>query len=412
MAARLHHADELEAAVEAYELGERTRGEPRYLEQAHARRLGGAGIRRQLRAANGAGIRYLLDYAAGAGITFTRASEAAAYDPRSGAFYDVSTPWPGANVRRVLADGSVLIEGARTNAASYSHEMNQAGVPGWGGGSTIGQNVEAAPDGLTTADRVTVGGGATAFNDHCRRYHGALAGGIYAASFFAKTGTSGPGLAYMQTIDGTGVGTAYTLSAAWQRCVRHLSNTTAYIELFANGVGQGPAPTGTPGDNIVMWGAQMELGGIYPTSPIRSSGAAATRALEAFSFSSGNWTLYQGRWSISVWPQYSSTECTDNPVILGGLTANDYLQFVGGAGAVWFTIGGVATSRAATWSAFQRLTITVDWNARTITLSGFTTGDGSFAMPVGSWTAAQGLGVGRFGGGNHFNGVISRPWAA
>jgi hypothetical protein len=53
MAGRLHSPDELEAAIAAYEAGERVRGEPRWEEHAHARRLGGAGIRRGIRGGGG-----------------------------------------------------------------------------------------------------------------------------------------------------------------------------------------------------------------------------------------------------------------------------------------------------------------------------------------------------------------------
>ena len=352
---------------------------------------------------------FLLDYVNGAGITFTRASEASAFDPRTGRFYSTAVPWPGANVRRVLADGSILIEGARTNAVGYSHELNQTG---WGGGAVVGQNVTQAPDGLTTADRITIGAGVKTFNDHARRFFGALAGGTYAVSFFGKQGTQGSD-AYVQTIDGTGVGTAYTLTSEWQRFVRHSSNTTAYIELFANGVGQGPSPIPTTanGDNIILWGAQMELSGIYPTSPIRSSGGPTTRASEVLTISSGNWNLYQDVWAIDVWPQYSSAEAGGNPVIMSTLSDNSYLQLVGAS--IQFVIGSVDSSiRPCTWSKFQRLNIRVDWPARTVTLNNFTTGDGTFAMPgVNTWGAAQAISIGSYlAGGLPFNGVVGRPW--
>jgi hypothetical protein len=50
---RLRSADELDAAIAAYEAGERMRGDPLWAGHAHARRLGGPGIRRGIRGGGG-----------------------------------------------------------------------------------------------------------------------------------------------------------------------------------------------------------------------------------------------------------------------------------------------------------------------------------------------------------------------
>ena len=95
--------------------------------------------------------------------------------------------------------------------------------------------------------------------------------------------------------------------------------------------------------------------------------------------------------------------------------ANNYIQLVGGAGAFWWVSGGDSANRACTWAANQRCQITIDWATRTCTLSGFLTGNGSFTLPgVSVWSTAAALVIGRLNlpGGNCFNGVIGRPWAA
>jgi hypothetical protein len=363
------------------------------------RRFSGiGGARRDIRAVSGV-RNYLLNYSTGG--TFTRASEAALYDFRNGTFG--STPWPGTNVRRVLSDGSVLIEGARTNLCTTSQAI---GSGNWNGEATQSADTQTAPDATATADTQTNQAGTFG----SRRYNNlgpSAIGATVSASGFVKNGTAG--VASVQMQDGAAIATNIVTTDVWQRLTRSaLSN--GYFEWFNTTDGQTNGTGHVVGATNHWWGMQAEIAA-YPTTPIRTSGATATRAVDVLTFASGSWNLYTGVWAIDLWPQYSSAEGTDNPVILSGLSVNDYLQLVGGGSpAVWMVTNSAPTTRTATWSRFQRLTIKLDWNARLVTLSGFTTGNGSFAMPASTWTAAQSLAVGRLGGANHFNGIIGRPY--
>src|SRR5687768_17067494 len=58
---------------------------------------------------------------------FTRSSEAAAVDPRTGMlFFDTITPWRANDVPRLFGDGAILIEGPRTNALKQSRDPSHA----------------------------------------------------------------------------------------------------------------------------------------------------------------------------------------------------------------------------------------------------------------------------------------------
>ena len=352
---------------------------------------------------------FLLDYSSSS-ATFTRASEAAASDPSAGyAWYDLSTPWPTANVRRLLSSG-IIIEGARTNAIIQSQNL----TTGWSGGALISNNIDTSPDGSVTADRLTVNGNTVTPNDGARRYNSAgLPAGTYAVSLFTKLGTQGSS-AYVQTVNGNNAGLAIALAANWTRTLKYSSLLTAFVELFANTTGQGPGG-GVSGDNAVIWGVQAELSGVYPTTPIRTTGVAAARAAEHLSFPAGTWNtkISTGVWEIWILPQAANAQATDNPVVMSLNGATTYIQLVGGAtGAVWMVIGGASTNRSATWPACTWLRLRIDHVQRLVTLlDGFLTGQGSFAFPAGTWGTGGALDIGKFAGTNHFNGIVGRPYA-
>lgn len=154
-----HSLHDIDAALDAHELAEMARaGDPRLLDRACARRMGGAGIRRGLRGPGRHRIEYLWGLDWGLFADFARAGEAAAQDPRDGwAWYDTVTPYPGTDVKRILRDGTAFIEGAGTN----QNDLKSGDLTGWADVGTPGIVLSAGPSGVAdSASRLTDNDGA------------------------------------------------------------------------------------------------------------------------------------------------------------------------------------------------------------------------------------------------------------
>jgi len=353
---------------------------------------------------SGSGTAILLDYAAS---TFARASEAASYDLRTGLW---GPAWLGTDVAPILPDGAIRIEGSRTNKVVNS----QAG--GALGAATLTSNVADGPDGSSlTADRITSTGTAL---DARWRYHDK--GAVIPASIFScfvKAGTQG---SYCDIDHGTTVnGDPRTpIPAAWSRLVKAVTSTSRYISVCL-GYHDG-TQTGASGDNLLCWGWETQEG-TFTSSPIRTTGAEATRAVDICSFAVGT-ALDAGRWAVDVWPEMTHTILAalayDPTIYLRDATHHLAISRGAGTPKVQLTVGGVvvALSSALTWSAHQQLTVTIDWNARTMTVAGATTGNGTTAITgVGTWADATGtvlrVGSSDAAGATPLFGCLSRPVA-
>lgn len=412
---RIHGPDELEAALAAYELGEAPRA-PRGLEKAFARRMSGAGgARRGSRGSGGGGIDYLLNYSQG---TFTRASEAAAFDPRTGLWFDVATPWPGTDVRRLIGS-AVLIEGARTNLVTDGRDLTAAAWTSIGS-PTITTDYAAGPDGLVKASRCQ-GSSTDALYDGM----GTTASSVYQVSCFQRQ-TSGTGPEVLRVTGGASSASTGDASAGetWTRRVIAYTAGASTNILPLEGrdtSGEGGLPAGSRDHLADLCGVEL---GAFPSTPIRTSGGTATRAVDLLQYAGGTWDdrINDAVWEFDVWPNFADSDmATGEFHYMFNVGSTEILYFYNNAGTVEMRLNrnGVAgfTPVAVTFSRYQKLTIKLDWPAQTMSLSGFTSGDGNYnTLTASDWGMTPASDILVVGGGavanRELHGVISQPRAA
>jgi hypothetical protein len=213
----------------------------------------------------------------------------------------------GSNVPRLnypLIDGvvqgcpSLLLEPARTNLATYSEQFDNAAWTKFGG--VVLANTETSPDGAINSD--TLQGDSSTVQIIISQGK-TLSAGQFTSSIFAKAGTAN----FLELTFDNFVG-ASNISGVFDLSNGTTSSVGAIIQSFNNGwyrcsltativsgdvVGSlgyrirpnaanifYPNAAATNGQNVFLYGAQIEAGS-YPTSYIKSnSGSATTRSAE------------------------------------------------------------------------------------------------------------------------------------
>lgn len=331
---------------------------------------------------------------------------------------DAEAAWKATDVPRILSDGAILIEGSRTNVVLDSEALSSGSWSNATAGVTTTADAGDAPDGTTDADQVDTTSGARRF----RRQTLTLADNTdYDVSAYAQRvgGSDQPVSLVYQAKNVAAQYVDDTATAEWARLSASFNSGTG-----AGTPQIGVGNDGTSATSVLAWAAQMEAGR-YASSPIRTVGATGTRAVERASYTAGNWpeAIASGCVKWTFVPNYGSADVvavSSSAHSIWRSTSNSGCNIRETAGqcriAVLFTSGAPRVDRSVSFSAGDVLSITIDWPNLQVTLEGFTTGDGTFALSGGSGLSAASdpLYIGYFGtsASQYFDGVICRPEAA
>ena len=128
---------------------------------------------------------------------------------------------------------------------------------------------------------------------------------------------------------------------------------------------------------------QLESG-LYPGSYVPTGVSPASSQADEKVWEEGQWPkeFSDGAWSQDWYPYFSNTEQSTVSVLwsVGGIS--NELRFDAAGDTLQVVIDGVvqATTAALTFSRHQKLTITMDWASREITVAGATAGNGTTAI--------------------------------
>jgi hypothetical protein len=327
----------------------------------------------------------------------------------------------GNNVAR-FENGLYLCEGERTNLLAESNDPSA-----WSGNNLSARtdNYAVAPDGTVDAGRL-VSDGVGNFN-FASLQAAASEEVPYAGSAWLKdetnTGAHNYSLHFGTDVS-TGTGAyedgAIPPSAVWVRRGGLWTGGGTVVAVEAKiyvDSNASSAPGAASGDSLLMYGAQIETGR-FPSSTIRTDGAAATRAADILQFADGSYPtrLRSGRWKFVFEPLFSSTEfVADNYFWTFGAAPDvNYIRLAAGNSlqVAQSTTLKVACS-GITYSRYQRITVILDSVAGTVEIQGATTGNGVTAGTAWTMPSATRLNV-----GSREDGVLqcfcrlSEPYAA
>lgn len=319
-----------------------------------------------------------------------------------------------------LFGGNILIEGARTNLVTDGRDLSAAawaavGTPTITAGYDSG--VDGRQDGASRAQATS----ADALYDSM----GTTASSVYQVSAFQRE-ISGTGPEVLRATGGASSQSTGDASADTNWVRRTISYTagatTNIIPLEGRDTsGEGGLAAGSR-DHLVDL-CQVELGN-FPSTSIQTYGGSATRAVDLLQYSGGTWDdrINDAVWEFDAWLNFADSDMATGAFrYFFNVGSTEILYLYNNAGSVEVRLNrnGISgfTPTAVTFSAHQKLTIKVDWPNQTITLSGFTTGNGDFATLTNTdWGMTPASDILVVGGGavagRELHGIISRPRAA
>ena len=322
---------------------------------------------RALLAAGSPAGQVLLKFVGGGG-TFTRASEGSYYTGPDTLAWATSNVLRGPDLRNASAYPMWLIEAAATNIVVASENLAAAS---WSdiNGATRTATAIVAPDG--DADAFTVTFTADALSRSVAAQTAVVS--QYTVSAWARTvsGTKQFRLHANNTTDGIRTSADFTATTTWQRFSFTFTNTG--IASHVVGVQNGSAATA--GD-LVTTAVQCELGGA-PTSYIRTTVGAVTRAQDSLTYTDMPATMRGGKWTWDHAPIYANGDSFATQTAWGGtgnpdsllVQVNGFYQYV----APNYNFSNMSPN----WSRDQVMRAVVDNANALLTVSGANSGNGT-----------------------------------
>jgi hypothetical protein len=267
---------------------------------------------------------------------------------------------------------ALLLEPQRTNLCLNS---NGIGGTSWGSVSggvgvapTITLNYATSPDGTNNASRLqlSLGGGTTTTDQSLVTQ--TLTGIACRGSFYIKTTDGSTKTIYLRGSSATNV----VVTGTWTRY--DFDAGTLTVTQFGLGLRGGQTPTNSNTADILVWGAQLEVGA-YATTLIPTTTASATRVADSFSrnniYTNGLITSSGGTWFVELRGNLALGRDSSNVSLYLG----DNLTPTNGNG--FYLVNGGGTDRLTIWKrvsgsgGFLYTTITstvkmaIKWNGST-----------------------------------------------
>lgn len=249
-----------------------------------------------------------------------------------------------------LAARGLLIEESRTNLCLWSQQFANAA---WGSKSYVTDNFATAPDGTTTAARIN----SNIASDNVAQLISVTASTTYTYFFYARNngGTTSnyriydmsgsadivPLTSYFSQINGT---TFSLISVTFTTPVA-CTQVAVYVS-----AGNGPT------ENVIVWGAQLELGA-FATSYIPTAAASVTRAADSVTMTGTNFSSWysqsQGTFVVSA---STYTTASQRDLVFAGTSGSATPDSLGiylnsGSNLVSYAIVSNAYTGSATASA-------------------------------------------------------------
>ena len=159
---------------------------------------------------------------------------------------------------------NLLLEPSATQLAAFNTNIKSANSYTLTNG-TLTENTETAPDGTLTASTFK----ATATNGQFQKVKTSTSGAEYTVSVYVKRKT-GTGTVYLRAVENAN--TAVTITDQWTRVSATVTSTSTNIRYGL--------ALGTSGDEVYVWGFQVELGGYASSFIFNTTGSDVTRNLE------------------------------------------------------------------------------------------------------------------------------------
>jgi hypothetical protein len=303
-------------------------------------------------------------------LLFARASAATYWDGTTLTRYASGAP-------RILGDGSLYVEGSRTNkvhdSSTYSSLVNATAIDDSG--------VNPAGD-AGTADQITV----TSASGRANVDSGTnLTAGAISASVFVRWLSGADGMSLNLAL-AAGIGstnTPFLPTGAWGR----------FVNSFAGSAGGAlqmrPLELDSGNDNVYLqWGGQAEEGS-FPSQLIETSGSAGTRLADDAYIESANvpTDMRTGVWRVVIRPRRASTEASDTSTetLFSFGSGTDNRVYIDSSNQIVVRCGGVnvVTTAALTWAADEYIGLVFDSAAGRVTSPAGNEIGTPWAMPAG-----------------------------